>query len=240
MNLLSYIRILPLVILVALLSFGVRVGEFVAGVRSGAAVAQEKVAAEPPASPLTPPVEQTAKAPEPAAPAPVATPPASLPDHPAEGEATSLQWRDAGDEDFSDSTIQEDLYRDLAARRKDLQKRERDLTTREALLKATERELDEKIREMTQLRGEIEAMMTTLSEEEEKRLVSLVKIYEGMKAKEAARIFNTLDLDVLLEVLSRMSERRSAPIIAQMEVERARTVTILLAEQKNMPVLPSQ
>ena len=61
-----------------------------------------------------------------------------------------------------------------------------------------------------------------------------------MKAKDAARIFNTLSIDVLLEVLSGMSERKTAPILASMETERARQVTILLSEQKKLPSLPVQ
>ena len=58
-----------------------------------------------------------------------------------------------------------------------------------------------------------------------------------MKPKDAARIFNTLDLDVLLNVVSRMSERKSAPVIASMDPERARTLTIMLMEQKALPTL---
>ena len=67
-----------------------------------------------------------------------------------------------------------------------------------------------------------------------------MKIYEGMKAKDAANIFNTLDIDVLLAVMSRMSERKSAPVLAEMDPERARTVTILLAQQKQIPSIPPQ
>ena len=59
-----------------------------------------------------------------------------------------------------------------------------------------------------------------------------------MKAKDAARIFDTLDLDVLVSVVSQMSERRLSPILAGMNPERARTVTIVLAEQKQLPKLP--
>ena len=62
-----------------------------------------------------------------------------------------------------------------------------------------------------------------------------MKIYEGMKAKDAARIFNTLDIDVLLDVITGMSERKSAPILAEMDAERARTVTILMVQKKQMP-----
>ena len=59
-----------------------------------------------------------------------------------------------------------------------------------------------------------------------------------MKPKDAARIFDTLDLDVLVSVMSQMSERKLSPILASMNPERARTITIMLAEQKQLPQLP--
>ena len=83
---------------------------------------------------------------------------------------------------------------------------------------------------MTAVRNEIESLLQMQSQQEAERIVSLVKIYEGMKAKDAARIFNTLDTDVLLSVMTRMSERKSAPILAEMNPDRARSVTILMAQ----------
>ena len=83
-----------------------------------------------------------------------------------------------------------------------------------------------------------ENLLENQSEEEKARIVSLVKIYEGMKPKDAARIFDTLDLDILVSVVSQMSERKLSPVLAAMNPERARTVTIMLAEQKRLPSLP--
>ena len=69
--------------------------------------------------------------------------------------------------------------------------------------------------------------------------MSLVKVYENMKAKDAAQIFNTLDMDILIEVMGRMSERKLSPVLAEMDPDRARSVTIFLAEQKSLPKAPS-
>jgi flagellar motility protein MotE (MotC chaperone) len=88
------------------------------------------------------------------------------------------------------------------------------------------------------LRREIENLLQKQSEEEMARINSLVKIYQGMKPKDAARIFDTLDLDILVVVVSKMSERKLSPVLAAMNPERARTVTIMLAEQKQLPSLP--
>lgn len=150
------------------------------------------------------------------------------------------QWTDAQDEAFENSGVQAELFEDLSQRRKDIEKKEKELAMRDALLKAAELELEQKFGELESLKSEIEVLLKKQSEEEEARINSLVKIYEGMKAKDAARIFNTLETEVLLSVLGRMSERKSAPIIAAMEPDRARSVTILLAEQKSLPNLSSQ
>ena len=104
-----------------------------------------------------------------------------------------------------------------------------------ALLKAAEKEIDRKVEELKKLKTEIESLLGQQQKMEEARIVSLVKIYESMKPKEAAIIFNTLDMDVLLAVVGRMNERRLSPILASMDPEKARIVTIKLAEQRQLP-----
>ena len=59
-----------------------------------------------------------------------------------------------------------------------------------------------------------------------------------MKPKEAARIFDTMDMDVLLAVISQMSDRKTAPIMAAMQGDRAREITRKLMEQPRLPELP--
>jgi flagellar motility protein MotE (MotC chaperone) len=68
------------------------------------------------------------------------------------------------------------------------------------------------------------------------RLQSLVKIYENMKPKDAARIFDQLDMDVLLDVVERMKEARVAPILALVNPQRAQDITIQLAERRKLPI----
>ena len=66
-------------------------------------------------------------------------------------------------------------------------------------------------------------------------MLSLVKIYENMKPKDAARIFEDLELDTLLEVSERMKERKLAGIIAKMSPQKAREITIELRRLRNLP-----
>jgi len=217
----KHLKILPILILVAVFSFTVRFADIMSGFSEspGSAMAEEKKEEKPETE------EKMTQAPA-AAPVDDVTPE----EVPA--------WRDASDQELEFSTSHAEIFEDLKARRQNLEQREKAIVTREALLKAAEQELDRKFQELSNLRGEIENLLTQQSEEETKRLDSLVKIYEGMKPKDAARIFDTLDLDVLVAVMGKMSERRLSPILASMNAERARTITIMLAEQKQLPQLP--
>lgn len=232
MRIFGYIRILPLLVLVAMFSFAVRIGDFVSGLETaGSAFAQEEVHnGEPPPLPASPLAgEGHADAGVPA-----------LPNPGDDTESEEIEWQDASDAEFEYSEVRAGLYKDLVARRKELEQREKELMMRAALLEAGERELDQKLREMIAIRNEIEGLLQEQSAEEVARIESLVKIYEGMKAKDAASIFNTLDMSVLMQIMARMSERKSAPILAEMVPDRARSVTILLAEQKKLPTLVGQ
>jgi len=219
---------LPVLVIIGLFALGLRLTEIAVGFETkGIAFAVEETEAEPP-----PMDAQQRNASESEA-IDSAGPPGAL-------ERPDIEWRDATEAEFEFSEVKEDIYRDLVARRESLEQQTQELSMREALLSAAEREVEQKLRELTAVRDEISALLEQQTLEEEGRISSLVKIYEGMKAKDAARIFNTLDIDVLLSVFARMSERKSAPIMAEMTPDRARTVTILLAQQKQLPAIPPQ
>jgi flagellar motility protein MotE (MotC chaperone) len=134
---------------------------------------------------------------------------------------------------FSASEIE--VLQSLSKRRDELDRREKRVAEKEALLSAAEQEVDHKIAELNKLKGEIESLLGQQQKMQSDRIQSLVKIYEGMKPKEAAAIFNTLDMEVLLPVISRMNERKSGPILAAMNPDKARIVTIRLAQQRELP-----
>jgi flagellar motility protein MotE (MotC chaperone) len=120
----------------------------------------------------------------------------------------------------------------LAARHQELRKWEADLALRENLLKATEGRVEQKIGELSALKGTVEALLRKYDEEQEQKLKSLVAIYEKMKPKDAAAIFEEMDLDLLVDVLRRMKETKSAPIIAAMEPKKAEALTTALATRR--------
>lgn len=163
-------------------------------------------------------------------------PPAEEPPqrHPQARDADSAS-DDSGEEAQAFTASEIEVLQALSQRRENLDKRERMIADKEALLEAAAQEVDRKIAELNKLKGEMERLLGTQQQMEEGRLRSLVKIYEGMKPKEAATIFNTLDLDVLLAIIGNMNERKATPIMAEMDPEKARIVTIRLAEQRKLP-----
>ncbi len=224
-----FTRILPLILIVFALAFSVRLSDVVTGVSgiSSTAFAKAEEHSEKKEK-MTGKEDGQGKH-------------ASMDDESVEvvdgKEAETPHWRDASDSDIDISGVKEEMFRDMMARRKKLDGMEKQLRAREALLQAAEKEVDRKVLELAKLKKEIEALLNKQTEEENARIGSLVKIYEGMKPKDAARIFDTLDIDVLVAVMSTMSERKVAPILAAMNAERARTVTIMLAEQNKLPEL---
>lgn len=128
-----------------------------------------------------------------------------------------------------------DLLQKLAERRVEIDSRARELEKREAMLAAAESRIDRKIEEFRALQATIESLIKTYDDQQNTKLQSLVKIYENMKPKDAARIFEDLEMDVLLKVAERMKERSLAPIMAKMNPQRAREVTVELDKLRKLP-----
>lgn len=125
-----------------------------------------------------------------------------------------------------------DILQALGERRRELERREKAVLEREALLAAAERRLEEKLASLKDLQKTIEQSLQQRDGEGEAQILSLVKIYESMKPKDAARIFDQLEMDVLMPVVERMKERKTAPILAKMVPDKAREVTAELARRR--------
>ena len=95
--------------------------------------------------------------------------------------------------------------------------------------------LNKKIVEMKGLEITIQKLIKTHDQQEEAKMQSLVKIYEAMKPKDAARIFEELDINTLLMVAERMKERKLAPVMARMNSEKAMEMTVELTKIRNLP-----
>lgn len=130
--------------------------------------------------------------------------------------------------------IELDLLQSLSERREALDTREKEVELKEKLLQATEIRINDKISEIKSLQKKVEELLAKYEGHEDEQIASLVKIYENMKPKDAAQIFNEMDMDILLEVIAKMSERKVAPILAGMSPTKATQVTAELAEMRKL------
>lgn len=125
-----------------------------------------------------------------------------------------------------------ELLKELSKRREKLENEKKELSNREQILHATESKLDKKVEELKKLQTQLEDLMKEYDHKEQGKIMSLVKIYETMKPKDAAKIFNELEMPVLLKVVSNMKEVKVAPIIASMSPEKAKELSMEIAKQK--------
>jgi flagellar motility protein MotE (MotC chaperone) len=130
------------------------------------------------------------------------------------------------------------LLQSLQERRQTLDARERDIVTRENVIKAADGRIQERMTALKGVEGNIQKLLGQVDELEAARIASLVAVYEKMKPKDAARILEGLDTEVLIKIAQRMKTQPMALILANMSGERARMVTQRLAEIDSPDLTP--
>lgn len=128
-----------------------------------------------------------------------------------------------------DDDSQTALLQRLGERRAELDKREADLAMRESIVAAAEQKLDERTKALEQLEAQVNALVDEKQAAEDASFKAIVSMYENMKPKDAAKIFDTLDLNVLLKVSRAMNPRKMSPILAAMSAEPAQALTTAFA-----------
>lgn len=117
----------------------------------------------------------------------------------------------------------------LRARRAAIEAREAQAVARETMVAAAERRLAQRVEELVALQRRLEALEADRAAREEAGLRGLVKLYEGMRPRDAAMIFNELEMPVLVQIMDQMREAKAAPVMGAMLPERARSLTAELA-----------
>lgn len=236
-------RIMPMTIACLSMMFCIKVYDLFEGTNelSQMLLAGDAVAVTPDATEPTPAPEQAATDKKDAK--PIAAE-AAKETAAAEAEATPADAKDGAkfDKEYLDSQeakqrfsqVELDILQSLAARREQIEKWEEDVHMKENLLAATEVRINKRIDEIKTLEQNVRGLLAQYEKQEDANIRSLVKIYENMKPKDAARIFDELEMPVLMMVADRMAERKAAPILAKMNPKKAKELTVELAEQRKM------
>jgi len=123
------------------------------------------------------------------------------------------------------------ILESLQGRREQLDARNRDLDMRENLLKVAEKRVEAKVAELKDVEARVKTEMGSRDEAEAKRFKGIISMYENMKPKDAARIFDRLDMKILVDVATHMNPRSMSEILAQMAPDAAERLTVELANR---------
>jgi flagellar motility protein MotE (MotC chaperone) len=141
----------------------------------------------------------------------------------------------AGEDDQGASASEVDVTNSLSKRRRELDARGSQLTIQANMIAAAEARVDAKINQLKQLQAQINALLVQRDDVQKAQIASLVKAYSIMKPKDAARIFNNLPDDVLLPVAHDMKPDIMAQILANMNSDGAKELTVKLANKLTLP-----
>lgn len=140
-----------------------------------------------------------------------------------------------GEDDQVASASEVDVVNSLGKRRRELDARGSQLAIQANMIAATEARVDSKITQLKQLQAKINALLVQHDDAQKAQIASLVKTYTSMKAKDAARIFNSLPDEVLVPVAHDMKSDVLGLVMANMNPESARELTVKLANKLALP-----
>jgi flagellar motility protein MotE (MotC chaperone) len=209
----------------------------------GQAQAAEKGAAKPATGAVQPASPRRSDGPSPvSAPAPTVPGMSPAPMRPVVQEVPATNGVATSDVAKGDGATASPAAPAAAANASDLavlgrspaEERESQIAVREAMIAAAEKRLSERLAELVAVQQRLQGLESGLKERDEANWLGLVKLYEGMKPREAAAIFNSLEKPVLIEILDRMKPVKASPILASMDTERARQVTADLAARRTI------
>src|ERR1700738_1354401 len=119
----------------------------------------------------------------------------------------------------------------LQARRQELEARAREIDIRESLLKAAEKRSEGRVEELKAVEQRISTATEQKNEAEAARFKGIITMYEAMKPKDAARVFDRLEMPVLFEIASQIAPRKMSDILGLMSPEAAERLTTEMAHR---------
>jgi flagellar motility protein MotE (MotC chaperone) len=119
----------------------------------------------------------------------------------------------------------------LQSRREELDARARELDMRESLIQGAEKRVEARLNELKEVEARIKVETAQKDQAEVAGLKDLIIMYENMKPRDAAKIFDRLDITVLIQVASQINPRKMSDIMAQMSADTAERLTVELANK---------
>lgn len=119
----------------------------------------------------------------------------------------------------------------LIKRKSELEKEEKQISKKKAELLTIQDDINKKIEKLSQLRNEIRTEKTQKKTAEEQKFKHLIKAYAAMKPQSAAGLVEKLDLNLAIELLSKMKGDDAGKILSFVKLEKAAKISEGLVKQ---------
>lgn len=152
---------------------------------------------------------------------------------PAKPEGTEVAKADIPTEksgSFTDEQI--DHLSKLNERKKQLDEREEELARMDQELQTQKVELEKRLKELEEVRRGISSVLEDKVKVDDKKVDTLVLMYSDMKPPQAAKVFETMDEDLAVEILGRMKKKNAADIMNLLKPEKAQSLSEKFAGYK--------
>ena len=127
------------------------------------------------------------------------------------------------------------VLRSLQSRREELDKRETDLSTREQAAAAAESRLEDQIVELKSVETKVQGLLAAMDTKRDDRMTTLIKTYEAMKPKDSAKIFDGMEMTLLVDLAKGMKSASLAASMSLMQPKKAEALTRSLADLAKPP-----
>ena len=109
----------------------------------------------------------------------------------------------------------------LADRKKQLDQREEELNKLAEQIEKQKAEITDKLNKLEETRVKISTALQEKIKVDDTKVETLVQMYSNMKPVQAAKVFETLDEDLVIEILGRMKKKSAADILNLIKPEKA-------------------
>jgi flagellar motility protein MotE (MotC chaperone) len=111
----------------------------------------------------------------------------------------------------------------LSERKRVLDQREEELNKKAAAIDAQKITIEKKLVELEEYRAKISNMLQERIKSDDGKIETLVQLYTNMKPAQTAKIFETMDEDLVIDILSRMKKKSAAEILNLIKTEKAQS-----------------
>jgi len=153
----------------------------------------------------------------------------------AEEIAATSEEQEAATHQMSDAAScppqldSEELLKAIRERQAQLDIAEERINTREQLLRVSKIKIDEQLGSLERAEEQLAATLALADQAAENDVQRLTAVYENMKPKEAAEIFETMDINFAAGFLMRMRPDAAAGIMTNLNSEAAYSISVVMA-----------